>query len=460
MRNALLPLAAAIVASLIHPLAATVEVATVAELTNVVTRVNAGEKIDGEIYSNNARSANVVPTRCVLRENFTTGGADCNVREFGAKGDGVTLDTTAIQQAIDVAAEKGGRVVLPPGVYKSGTIYLKSHVELHVGAGAVLLGSERLEDYNALDAFPQNFQKLPNEGWQGKHLVLCLEQEDVSITGEGTIDGNGRAYFDSEPYMKGPVAWRFGGRNARDRKNCIRPGQVVEFCESNGVRVKDIRIVDPTAWSLFFHGCENVQVRGVRVEADIRNMNTDGIDIDSCRNVTVSDCIITTGDDAIAIRGAPARLKGRAKACENVTVASCVACVSATGCRIGVGDGVIRHVKILNFIVEKAGVGMHVQAIYGGKGGVDISDVSVSHSSFLDTGVAISVVGTADKRPRDIRFTDVYIEETDVTQEKMVRVDNADTVKFNACLIGRRGKPSRDLGDGDILKGKGRHSAM
>ncbi len=378
--------------------------------------------------------------------------ADFNPRNFGAKGDGVTLDTAAVQGAIDAAHKAGGgRVVLEGGVFKTGTIYLKSHVEFHLSAGAVLLGSDSMDDYNALDAFPQNGSINRIEGWRAHHLVLCLEQEDVSITGEGTIDGNGRAFFSKTLRKPGKVSWRHGSYNCPVVKEAMRPGQTIEFVESRNLRVKDVRIKDPTAWSCFFHGCEDVQVRGIKVESDICNMNTDGIDIDCCRNVTVSDCIFRTGDDAIAIRGAPARLKDKTRVCENITVVNCIAAVSATGCRIGVGKGVIRHVAISNFIVETAGTGVHVQSVYGkGPGGVDISDVSFVNCSLRDCAVAISVSGVNGTPPRQISFSDMLIEETDIVEGPMIRISEAERPVFRNVRFVRNGGQAREMKESDV----------
>ena len=152
------------------------------------------------------------------------GAGAYDVRAFGAKGDGVAKDTAAVQRALDACAGTGGRVVVPPGTYLIGSVFLGDATELHLEKGATLLGSPDLADYNAPDAYPQNFGSK-NEGWSAKHLILAIEKKGVSITGRGTIDGNGRAFFADKPEFRGKVSWRDGGINAKDRKHQGRPGQ-------------------------------------------------------------------------------------------------------------------------------------------------------------------------------------------------------------------------------------------
>ena len=241
-----------------------------------------------------------------------------DILSYGAVADGATLCTVAIQAAIDACHQNGGGTVeVPAGTFKTGTLWLKSHVELHLCHGATLLASEDLDDYNAEDAYVQNYRSNEEE-WCGKHLIIAHEQTDVSITGHGKIDGNGHLFY-GEPEKRWNFLWKDGLALSRDKER-LRPGQVIVFVQCSHVRVQDIRMENTTCWNILFHGCEFVQVRGVVIQNPTTYANTDGIDIDTSRFVTVSDCIIDTADDAFAIRGAGHRLIDPPEACEHVTI--------------------------------------------------------------------------------------------------------------------------------------------
>ena len=131
---------------------------------------------------------------------------------------------------------------------------------------------------------------------------------------------------------------------------------------------------------VFFHGCEYVQVRGVKITNPPECVNTDGIDIDCCRFATVSDCIITTGDDAIAIRCDSKRLKNP-KPCENITVTNCILSSNSSVFRIGVGGGEIRHVTVSNLVVSGGGDLITYSTSFMGRGKAIIQDMIFSDIS-------------------------------------------------------------------------------
>ena len=364
-----------------------------------------------------------------------------NVREFGAKGDGTTKDTEAIQKALDACAGKSGRVVVPPGTYLTGSLYVGDDTELHLEEGAVILGSPDLADYNAPDAYPQNHGSV-KEGWSAKHLILVLEKKNVKITGKGTIDGNGRAFFADKIAYRHHVCWRHGGRNAKGKPaEQLRPGQEIVFIESSNVEVRDVTFRDMSCWSCFFHGCENVAVGGVTVRNGFHNLNTDGIDIDCCRNVDIGDCDIVTGDDAIAIRGNPARLKDKTKVCENVRVSNIVCRVQADGVRVGVGHGTIRNVRISDMKIKESGRALHVQCCYGspkggGKTGVDISNVHFERIEIDGTCEPVCVTAGSEKSTahlKDISFRDIRAESALPPSVTGMGKTRPDGISFRDC---------------------------
>ena len=324
------------------------------------------------------------------------------------------VTTVALQTAIDEASNAGGgKVVVPCGEWTIGTVWLRDKVELNLSAGSVLKGSADLRDYNADDAYPQNWGSK-GEGWSAKHLIIAHEVHDVAITGEGTIDGNAAAFMaePDEKMRKGDFVWRHGYLNAKDREHQMRPGQGVVFIESRGIRIEGVTMRNMPMWTCFLHGCEDAKINGVKIANDLRHANTDGFDIDSCRNVTVANCNISTGDDAFAIRGAPGRLRDKTRVCENILVTNCTCACAASGVRVGVGAGAIRKVKFRDICFKEAGHGLLVQSCYPGAKytGVAISDIQFENIRIEDSGHAVIVsAGTeqADTILENILFKNV-----------------------------------------------------
>ena len=300
-----------------------------------------------------------------------------NILDFEAKKD--TICTKSIQAAIDTCSLNGGGVVVvPSGVYVSGTVWLKNNVELHLQTGAVLKASTNMDDYNDEDAYPQNWGCV-NEKWKAKHLIIGLECNNVAVTGNGTIDGNGDSFFGEERVFYPGYAWDGGYVTSKDEEK-LRPGQLICFIESSNIKVSDISIANIPCWGVFFHGCEYVQVSGIKITNPFEYVNTDGIDIDCCRFVTVSDCIINTGDDAIAIRCDSQKLNNF-KVCENITITNCVLASNSSVFRVGVGVGEIRHVRVSNLVVSRAGNLITYATSYMGRGEAHIEDISFTDIS-------------------------------------------------------------------------------
>ena len=315
-----------------------------------------------------------------------------NVLDFGAVGDGKTLNTKALQAAIDAChSSGGGRVTVPAGCFVTGTIWLKSNVELYLQHNAVLKGSENLDDYNDEDAYPQNFHSL-SECWCGKHLIIALEQENVSINGEGAIEGVAYAVFRGPLRGKSNYGWEYGYYTIADG-DPLRPGQMVCFIECRHVRVSGITLRDSSCWNLWFHGCDFVKVSGLTILGNKRHCNNDGIDIDACSYVTVSDCLIQTGDDAIAIRCDTDHLSPskRQKKCEYITVSNCVLSSSSCSIRFGVGRGELHHVSVSDLVIPHSGEGFTFMTGYHGRGCVNIHDVLISNVTANDVGVPLYI---------------------------------------------------------------------
>ncbi|WP_416865944.1 MAG: glycoside hydrolase family 28 protein [Imperialibacter sp.] len=216
------------------------------------------------------------------------------ITDFGAVGDSTVLQTEAIQQAIDEASSKGGGVIIiPKGVFLSGALFFKPNTHLHVSEGAVLKGSDSIAHYPKMASRMegQNLDYFPA-------LVNAYGVDGFSISGKGTIDGNGLKYWEA-----------FWKRREED-PNCTnlevsRP-RLVFIWGSDNVQVQDVRLHNSGFWTSHYYQCNNVKILDLHISsphAPVKAPSTDAIDLDVCSNVLIKGCYMSVNDDAIALKG-------------------------------------------------------------------------------------------------------------------------------------------------------------
>ncbi|MFC7374975.1 MULTISPECIES: glycoside hydrolase family 28 protein [unclassified Brachybacterium] len=281
------------------------------------------------------------------------------------------LATTWLQHAIDRAAARGGgQVRVPPGTHRTGAIRLRSGIDLHLEAGALLQFVPDPALYPAVEA-----------RWEGTAGLVhspCLfahGERDVSITGLGTVDGGGATWWETFRQRRGDLE--------HPRPTLIG----LHGCER--VTIRDVSLRNSPAWTLHPALCDDVTISGIRISNPADSPNTDGIDPESCRNVRISDCHIDVGDDCIAIKAGTEHTPDRV-ACENIVISNCTMIRGHGGVVIGSEmSGDVRNVVISNCVFQGTdrGIRLKTRRVRGGV----IEDVRVTNVVMDDVLCPITV---------------------------------------------------------------------
>ncbi len=334
-----------------------------------------------------------------------------NVQELGAVADGKTRCTEAIQKAIDQCnAGGGGTVYFPPGTYLSGTIFLKSNVTLNLAAGATLLGSGDLADYPAIT--PKKVQSRAN-AYNLRSIIYAEDLDKIAITGRGTIDGNGSAY--------------------KDRRHDGNRPLILRVIDCRDVLVENITMQNSGFWNQHFLVCERVVVRGIRVW-NHATYNVDGVDIDGCRDFSVSDCFFDTDDDAICLKSTSDR------PCENVLINNCVVSSHCNAIKFGTdSSGGFINVAITNCSIISP---RHSKVIYGIQRGFSGISLELVDGGRIDRVTVSNVTIDGVEVPLFVRLgnrgTGFVIKEDQPKKE--IPAGSVRNVLFNNIVATRAGK--------------------
>ncbi|MEM6317279.1 MAG: glycosyl hydrolase family 28 protein [Bacteroidota bacterium] len=368
-----------------------------------------------------------------------------DITQYGAEGDGKMLNTSQIQNTIDICHQKGGGTILvPAGTFLTGTLRFYSNQNLHLSPGAILLGSTNLADYDTVH----------------DQLIWGDSLENFSITGTGTINGQGETFF-QKGTPTNPDKWTAKAR----------PEPWILFTNSRRIQVKEAQFVNSPAHVLVFIYCNELFVDNISIRNDMRSPNTDGIDLKACQDVMISNTFMETGDDAICI-------KARQGDVSNVVVTNCILASDDAAIKFGTGSKYrIRNCQFSNINIRDTRFGI---ALFMGQGGtyenslfqniiietssrrnieypifVDIDKRTpeyplgkIHNITFKDMQITtrgqILIGGQADANIRDIRLENIALRLTGVTDHTKVEKKPRGNKNFKKIsgMVDFSGKPA------------------
>lgn len=322
-----------------------------------------------------------------------------NVLDFGAYGDGKTNDAEAIQRAVDLCHSNGGRVYFPGGrVFVSGSIVLKSNVELYLESGAVLKGSTELEDYASLSKerldtqiTVPTYENCEYKGEPQQYFIYAADAENLSIAGQGTIDGMEEIYYGTM------TPWHIEG--------AFYPRIPLLFFENiRHLSIRNVTLTRSAFWTTHLVGCDDVNIDGIRILNNLRLANCDGIDPDHCKNVRISNCHIESADDCIVFKNT--EKADKYGACENITVTNCTLISTSAAIKFGTeSENAFRNILVTNCNISGSNRGISLQL--RDKGSIEnviISNMNIETRMFSKThwwGAAEPIAVTAVRRKKD-----------------------------------------------------------